>query len=1043
MEAHQGQQGSEVREEDEEELSSEASLLRLVSDVGLATSKSKRVDDVICALHSLANRLFHVDSTRLSGCLDYTYKNQVAQAKTPSDADREVCWRCFYQGSAFAAFAKILLYDIALNWLVCFPLTARTLVFDSFFVNAPPSEAIQALIPALSDKPSGLDKSANADSVCPHAERLLVLCLFEHQGVLRLAKEFNNPSSVVTDSTGGLLTKYNLVFESKVAQMVASIPDKARIGSLDALSAYWFFKQVSIQILKVIDDSLLVLSGGENLSSASNGAFSFIGQLISRICRRGSADIFLHEMLPCILKDVRGCLLANVNSSRLMESNSRMVNWQGLVRAIKDSYAVEKFSEGLLLLMFRRQINDEEAYGVLQILFSEALKNDLTTRNMFTAKFLLQKVFPVPCLRWILQFAVFKPAPSTNMDKVHATQSCLGIFRSLVKLWSEKEFVQSSPLDQQSYISAAVGLILEKLSRENLDATDVSHLLLQGVSNRLENPDHLIRRMASSVALAFSKVVDPENLLFLDDSCREETVDWEFGLTSKIKGLNIDVYETQGKVGTTHSFSMLDTKSNIQPDDLRTKENDDTMTGSSKHARSKNLDGRVLGGGVKLSGTTLVDPDEIVDPAALCNEHCYAEDSDDTESSDSEASSESALQPYDMSDDNTDLKRKFPQLTDIVAALRKSDDPDGVERALDVAEKLIRAAPDELQYVAGDLAKALVHVRCSDIAVEGEEESAEKKRQQALVALVFSSPFKCSDVLTKLLYSPNVDVSQRILILDVLTDGALELSHAKSNIGDKSQDQSLVSVVGSGSIPWYFPSSKGPDGAGPWNDISEADTLLSWSHRYERKLPTKLGHLKTGNSRRWGSSSLKIHEKLEWAKNRFPMYAAAFMLPIMQRYDKKTHGVDLLGRDFIVLGKLIHLLGVCMKCMALHPEASALAPPVLDLISSRMVSHHAEAFVRRSALFTASCILLSLHPSHIASALVQGNDDISRGLEWLRTWALHVAETDTDTQCSSMAMVCLQLHSEMAIQASRAVESSSPSDGSISDLLKGSISFNV
>lgn len=202
--------------------------------------------------------------------------------------------------------------------------------------------------------------------------------------------------------------------------------------------------------------------------------------------------------------------------------------------------------------------------------------------------------------------------------------------------------------------------------------------LLIFISDRLENPDHLIRRMASSVALAFSKVVDPENLLFLDDSCREETVDWEFGLTSKIKGLNIDVYETQGKVGTTHSFSMLDTKSNIQPDDLRIKENDDTMTGSSKHARSKNLDGRVLGGGVKLSGTTLVDPDEIVDPAALCNEHCYAEDSDDTESSNSEASSESALQPYDMSDDNTDLKRKFPQLTDIVAALRKSDDPDGV-----------------------------------------------------------------------------------------------------------------------------------------------------------------------------------------------------------------------------------------------------------------------------------------------------------------------------------------------------------------------------
>ncbi|XP_031485336.1 uncharacterized protein LOC116254240 isoform X2 [Nymphaea colorata] len=1032
MEVHQAKHSYEVREEEEaeaeKEFSSEASFLRLVSDVGLAIGKSKRVDDVVCALHSLAIRLFHVDSALLSGCLDYTCKNQVTQVKVPSLASREVYWRCFYQGSPFAAFAKILLYDIALNWLPCFPLTARTLVFDSFFVNAPPSEAIQALIPALSNKQSGLDKRANLDLVCSNAERLLVLCLFEHQGVCRLVKEFT--PSVVTDCTGGLLTEHNLVFESK--------NDNPSLF-LRKLSS-WFFRQVSIQILAVIKDSVLAVSGGEDLSSASNGAFSFISQLISRICRRGSADILLHEMFLSILNDVRGCLLANVDSSRLTESNSRVVVWQGLVRAIKDSYAVEKFSEGLLLLMFRRQINDEEAYGVLQILFSKALKHDLATRNLFTEKFLLRKVFPIPCLRWILQFAVFQCAPSTNMREVHATQCSLGIFGSLIKLWSQKEFVQSSPMDQQAYISAAVGLILEKLSKESLDAIDVSHLLLQGVSNRLENPDHLIRTMASSVALAFSKVVDPKNPLFLDDRCKEETVDWEFGLPSKIKGLKIDVHETENKVETEQSFPMLDSELNIQPDDVRHETNDDMMTESSKHARSKNLDSRVPVSGVKLSETTLVDPDEIVDPAALCNEHRYAEDSDDAESRDSEASSESSLQPYDMSDDNMDLRRKFSQLTDIVTALRKSDDPDGVERALYVAENLIRAAPDELQYVAGDLAKALVHVRCSDIAVEGEEESDEQKRQKALVALVFSCPFESLDVLTKLLYSPNVDISQRILILDVLTDGALELSHAKSTIGVKCQDQSLVSVVGLGSRPWYAPSSKGPAGAGPWKEISETDTLLSWSHRYERKLPTKSVHLKMGKSRRWGSQSLKIHENLEWTKNRFPMYAAAFMLPILQGYDKKIHGVDLLGRDFIVLGKLIHLLGVCMKCMALHPEASALASPVLDLISSRMVSHHAEAFVRRSALFTASCILLSLHPSFIASSLVQGND-IARGLEWIRTWILHVAETDIDTECSSMAMACLQLHSEMALQAFRAVESSDSSDGSISNLLKGSIKF--
>ena len=70
------------------------------------------------------------------------------------------------------------------------------------------------------------------------------------------------------------------------------------------------------------------------------------------------------------------------------------------------------------------------------------------------------------------------------------------------------------------------------------------------------------------------------------------------------------------------------------------------------------------------------------------------------------------------------------------------------------------ASPDELRYVTGDLVRTLVQVRCSDSTIEGEEESAEEKRQKALVALIVTSPFESLDTLNKLLYSPNVDVSQ-------------------------------------------------------------------------------------------------------------------------------------------------------------------------------------------------------------------------------------------------------------------------------------------
>lgn len=69
--------------------------------------------------------------------------------------------------------------------------------------------------------------------------------------------------------------------------------------------------------------------------------------------------------------------------------------------------------------------------------------------------------------------------------------------------------------------------------------------------------------------------------------------------------------------------------------------------------------------------------------------------------------------------------------------------------------------------------------------------------------------------------------------------------------------------------------------------------------------------------------------------NLFAPVAAAFMLPIMRDYDKKSHGVDFLGSGFIVLGKLLYTLGVCMECITAQPEAAVLGVALLDLLKSR------------------------------------------------------------------------------------------------------------
>lgn len=167
--------------------------------------------------------------------------------------------------------------------------------------------------------------------------------------------------------------------------------------------------------------------------------------------------------------------------------------------------------------------------------------------------------------------------------------------------------------------------------------------------------------MASSVAFVFSKVIDPKNPLYLDDSCSGDIIDWEFGLTTPEKG-------------------NLDTSNCKEKDVLESKTSSLALESSSNYAANNGISNNVKNKNKKLSEFKLIDPDEIIDPATLHIEPVSDKDDDDDDNAsvNSDSSSDSSLQPYDLSDDDTDLKRKICQLVDVVGALRKSDDADGV-----------------------------------------------------------------------------------------------------------------------------------------------------------------------------------------------------------------------------------------------------------------------------------------------------------------------------------------------------------------------------
>lgn len=165
--------------------------------------------------------------------------------------------------------------------------------------------------------------------------------------------------------------------------------------------------------------------------------------------------------------------------------------------------------------------------------------------------------------------------------------------------------------------------------------------------------------MASNVALVFSRVIDPHNPLYLDDSCIGETIDWELGLINSKEGTlgTTDSSEKAIDVKTSATI-MLEKDLNYTADD---------GTGTKFKSKTK-----------KVSEYKFVDPDEIIDPVTLNYESISDKDDNDNDSENSDTSSDSSLQPYDLSDDDTDLKRNFSHLVDVVGALRKPDDAEGV-----------------------------------------------------------------------------------------------------------------------------------------------------------------------------------------------------------------------------------------------------------------------------------------------------------------------------------------------------------------------------
>lgn len=178
-------------------------------------------------------------------------------------------------------------------------------------------------------------------------------------------------------------------------------------------------------------------------------------------------------------------------------------------------------------------------------------------------------------------------------------------------------------------------------------------------TGRLENPGDLVRKMASSIAFMFSKVIDPKNLLYLDDSFTGNAIDWESELQTTVGRVRPITSSMENEDGETKTSASLTDVNNSSRRDKKKKDR-----------KSKDI-----------ANFVLADPDEIVDLATL-NCGTESDKDDDNASVSSDNSSVTSLEPYDLLDDDKDLGKQFTHLVDVVGALRKTNDANGVSNRL-------------------------------------------------------------------------------------------------------------------------------------------------------------------------------------------------------------------------------------------------------------------------------------------------------------------------------------------------------------------------
>jgi len=590
------------------------------------------------------------------------------------------------------------------------------------------------------------------------------------------------------------------------------------------------------------------------------------------------------------------------------------------------------------------------------------------------------------------------------------------------QLWGDSGTLTRLPPPAQACLTEVLGASVVQLGRNQIEvAPTLLPVLLQGVGNRLSSPDPVIRRQGMRLGSLFSKVLDPEKPpLFGGASDGIPNGDgtrtpFDLGLLPQER------WEAgsagQPAAGQTIPLDSRETRAIVSATGLKARSSPAKPQTPASHPAAAAIAARRKQGLQRHASSAGGGEGGGVGP-------------------DTETDSDDDLQPYDLSEGEQEEVKETGapfQLRDVAAALRKGDDTNAVLKALQQAGPLIAAAPDELNHYAGEMARALLYTRVPEWAdVEPGDVKPSDQRVGSLVALLVAAPQAAGAALLPHFTGSHLDTGQRLLVLDAMGTAAEGLA-----VGGLPALKAGVSFAALDAAARTAGAMDQETKEGP----RQSGQLLQGNNRGEEIVRQPEGDVSDsvsgearqmmgGATRRWGlrAAAARSAAAPRTFRNLFAPVAKQWLAGLLEELDVPRQGVDLLGRDSLLLGQLLGTVGRFTKAAAPAPEAAELADTAAALLQLPAVAGHPEPHVRRNALFAATQIMAVMSPARVAGALagaaagnVHDGALIAR-LESIRVWTEALATSDPDDQCRRLAAAARSLQARLGSEATEAVD---------------------